>query len=157
MKTPLKQIAALPFVETQSGPLVLLITTRGTGRWTIPKGWPKPGLPDAQMAAREAFEEAGVEGEVSARPIGSFLYTKRLHLFSWVRCSVDVYAFKVHCQKLDWPEKQSRKSMWVEPRQAAAKVREAQLADMLRSFDGAATESLEFVAPQGARQARATY
>jgi 8-oxo-dGTP pyrophosphatase MutT (NUDIX family) len=134
MKTPLKQVAALPFVETGSGPLVLLITTRGMGRWTIPKGWAKPGVADAEMAAREALEEAGVEGDVSARPVGSFLYTKRLHLFSWVRCSVDVYALHVRCQQLDWPEKQARKAKWVEPEKAASIVRETQLGEVLRDF-----------------------
>jgi 8-oxo-dGTP pyrophosphatase MutT (NUDIX family) len=134
MKSPLKQVAALPFVETASGPLVLLITTRGTGSWTIPKGWPKSGLPDAELAAREAFEEAGVKGDISPRPIGSFLYTKRLHLFSWVRCSVDVYMLEVRCQELDWPEKRSRRAMWVEPGKAASTVRETQLARVLRDF-----------------------
>src|SRR5665811_179624 len=54
MKPPLKQIAALPIVETAGGPLVLLITTRGRGRWTIPRGWPKPEMTDAELAAQEA-------------------------------------------------------------------------------------------------------
>jgi 8-oxo-dGTP pyrophosphatase MutT (NUDIX family) len=141
--TPLRQVAALPFVDTGSGVLVLLITTRGMGRWTIPKGWPKPGLSDAEMAAREAFEEAGVAGEISPRPIANFLYTKRLHLFSWARCSVDVYALHTRCQELSWPEKESRKSMWVEPVKAASIVKESQLAKVLH----------EFGASRGARQA----
>jgi hypothetical protein len=50
MALPLKQVAALPIVETARGPLVLLITTRERGRWTIPRGWPKPGLTDADLA-----------------------------------------------------------------------------------------------------------
>ena len=45
----------------------------------------------SQTAAREAFEEAGIKGEVGAQPIGSFRYAKRLHLLSWAKCSVDVY------------------------------------------------------------------
>jgi len=134
MKPPLKQVAALPHVETEAGPLILLITTRGRGHWTIPKGWPKPGMPDAELAALEAAEEAGVEGDIGVQPIGSFLYTKRLHIFSWVRCSVDVYALKVRSQALDWPEKSSRRAMWVEPHQAVSMVREVQLADVLRDF-----------------------
>lgn len=112
----MKQVAALPYVETGTGALVLLITTRGLGRWTIPKGWPKPDLSDAEMAAREAFEEAGIRGEIGARPIGNFLYTKRLHL--------------------SWPEKASRRTMWVEPRKAASMVRESQLASLLGQFEG---------------------
>lgn len=134
MKPPLKQVAALPFVEIESGLLVLLITTRGRGHWTIPKGWLKSSMPDNKLAALEALEEAGVRGDVGAKPIGSFLYTKRLHLFSWVRCSVDVYPLEVRLQELDWPEKNSRRAMWVEPRLAASKVHEAQLAKVLRGF-----------------------
>lgn len=133
--TPLKQVAALPYVETPSGLLVLLITTRGLGRWTIPKGWPKPGMSDAELAAREAFEEAGIAGEMSPRPIGNFAYTKRLHLFSWVRCKVDTYLLHASCQHLSWPEKESRRTMWVEPSKAASMVRESQLATVLREFD----------------------
>lgn len=132
--TPLKQIAALPFVETPGGVLVLLITTRGWGRWTIPKGWPKPGMADAELAAREAFEEAGISGEIGARPIGAYLYTKRLHLFSWTKCSVEVYPLRADCQHLVWPEKQSRTLSWVEPGKAAGMVRESQLAAVLRAF-----------------------
>ncbi|HUU66323.1 MAG TPA: NUDIX hydrolase [Methyloceanibacter sp.] len=130
----MKQVAALPFVDTPSGPLVLLITTRSMGRWTIPKGWTKAGLEDAEMAAREAFEEAGVEGEISPKPVGSYDYTKRLHLFSWTRCSVDVFGLRTRWQELDWPEKQSRTLRWVTPEKAAAMVRDAQLADVLRDF-----------------------
>ncbi len=134
MKPPLKQVAALPFVETEDGRLVLLITTRGMGRWTIPKGWPKPGMADAELAVREAREEAGVEGDVSDKPIANFLYTKRLHLFSWAQCSVDVYALQVRWQLLDWREKWSRKARWSAPREAAAMVRDAELAKVLRGL-----------------------
>ena len=137
---PLSQCAAIPCVETESGLLVLLITTRGRGRWTIPKGWPKSSVPDSDLAAREAFEEAGVAGEISGKPIGSFSYTKRLHIFSWVRCRVDVYLLLADRQYLSWPEKGSRKLMWVEPSKAATLVRETQLADMLRSLSRSMVE-----------------
>jgi 8-oxo-dGTP pyrophosphatase MutT (NUDIX family) len=134
MTPPLKQVAALPLVEMAEGPLVLLITTRGRGRWTIPKGWPKAGVPDAEIAAREAFEEAGVAGNIATWPIASFLYTKRLHLFSWVECSVDVYTLQVRSHELEWREKASRKLRWAAPDEAASLVGEAQLADVLRGF-----------------------
>lgn len=132
---PLKQIGTLPYVESERTPLVLLITTRGTGRWTIPKGWPKLGLSSAELAAQEAFEEAGVAGEVSPQPIGSYVYTKRLHLFSWTRCRVEVYVLGADRQHLSWPEKESRSLKWVEPREAATLVKEPQLAAVLREFD----------------------
>ena len=134
MTPPLKQIAALPVVETADGPLILLITTRARGRWTIPRGWPKPGVPDPELAAREAFEEAGVEGEIAPEPVGHFRYTKRLHLFSWARCDVDVYKLAVESQQLDWPEKASRKTKWVALEEAPAMIRDRGLAGFLRDF-----------------------
>lgn len=134
MSQPLKQIAALPVVQTKDGPLVLLITTRGRGRWTIPKGWPKQGLADHDLAAREAFEEAGVEGEIGPQPVGQFRYTKRLHLFSWVKCAVEVYPLQVRLHRTEWREKGSRKMRWASPDDAAALVADAELKALLRDF-----------------------
>jgi len=134
MKSPLKQVAALPIVETDGGPLVLLITTRGRGRWTIPRGWPKPNLADAALAAREAVEEAGVEGDIESERLGSFDYTKRLHLFSWAKCRVDVFVLRVRCQQLDWPEKAARKTLWVSPEEAASLVADDELSALLSDF-----------------------
>ena len=54
----------------------LLITSRGTGRWIIPKGWPMPGRTLAQAALREAYEEAGIRGIVETSSIGSYQYYK---------------------------------------------------------------------------------
>lgn len=96
----LEQCAALPYIKTERGLFVLLVTTRGTGRWTIPKGWPKSDLSNSELAAREVFEAAGVAGEISNRMLGSFIYTKRLHLFSWVRCRVEVYPLHAYCQHI---------------------------------------------------------
>jgi len=131
---PLKQCAALAYVESDGCALVLLVTTRGRGRWTIPKGWPKQGIPGAETAAREAFEEGGVAGKVGSKPLGTYEYTKRLHVFAWIRCRVEVYCLHVDRQFLSWPEKPSRSFLWVELGKAAELVRERQLADVLRSF-----------------------
>jgi len=133
---PLKQVAALAYVEAPGSPLVLLVTTRGRGRWTIPKGWPKSKLADAETAAREAFEEGGVGGEVSTSPLGTYDYTKRLHTFSWVRCQVTVYPLRVDRQFLAWPEKASRTVVWVSADKAVKLVRERHLVELLRAFAG---------------------
>jgi len=98
-----------------------------------------PSLKASELAAREAFEEAGITGSIGARPVGNFVYTKRLHLFSWVRCSVEIYPLSANCQHLSWPEQGSRQAMWLEPGRAAAKVKESQLAGVLRAFDRSAT------------------
>jgi 8-oxo-dGTP pyrophosphatase MutT (NUDIX family) len=137
---PLRQCAAIPCVDVGGTPLVLLITTRGTGRWTVPKGWPKRSLGDAELAAQEAFEEAGVAGEISPEPIGSYEYTKRLHLFAWIRCRVAVYLLRVDRQYLSWPEKESRTLRWVAPGLAATMVRERKLSDLLNALEPAAIE-----------------
>jgi 8-oxo-dGTP pyrophosphatase MutT (NUDIX family) len=80
-KAPAKRVqyAALPY-RRDGGSLmeVLLITSRDTGRWIIPKGWPLKGKAPHKAAAREAREEAGLVGKIHRRPIGSFSYEKRL-------------------------------------------------------------------------------
>jgi 8-oxo-dGTP pyrophosphatase MutT (NUDIX family) len=74
-----RQIAALPFRRTTAGEIeILLITSRETGRFIIPKGWPMKRLSDPDAAAREAYEEAGVVGKVQRKPICDYLYWKRL-------------------------------------------------------------------------------
>lgn len=133
MSEPLKQIAALPIVETPDGPLVLLITTRGRGRWTIPRGWPKPGTADNEMAAKEAADEAGVDGKIGKSPIGTFTYTKRLHFYSWAKCVVDVYPLYVKTHQLEWRERGARKVRWATPEDAAGLIADAELAELLRS------------------------
>ncbi len=75
---PLKQVAALPFRVGADGRIeVLLITSRDTGRWIIPKGWPMAGRKAHQAAEREAYEEAGLEGQIAANPVGRYHYQKR--------------------------------------------------------------------------------
>jgi 8-oxo-dGTP pyrophosphatase MutT (NUDIX family) len=55
---------------------ILIVTTRQSRRWIVPKGWPIKRLTPSKSAAREAFEEAGVRGKVGARAIGNFTYIK---------------------------------------------------------------------------------
>jgi 8-oxo-dGTP pyrophosphatase MutT (NUDIX family) len=97
-KAPAKRVqyAALPYRQS-GGPLmeVLLITSRDTGRWIIPKGWPLKGKAPHKAAAREAREEAGLVGKIHRRPIGSFSYEKRLKGGKIVVCEVQVFGLKV--------------------------------------------------------------
>src|SRR6266567_9047960 len=86
------QYGALPYRLTAgSRPQFMLITSRETRRWVIPKGWPKKGKSPRYSAAREAFEEAGVVGAVAKRPIGSFSYEKRMTNGGVVVCEVRVF------------------------------------------------------------------
>jgi 8-oxo-dGTP pyrophosphatase MutT (NUDIX family) len=103
------QFAALPFHYEEDGRLrVMLLTSRETKRWVIPKGWPMRGRKPREVAAQEAFEEAGLIGTiVGNRPIGSYHYTKQISAHDHVLCEVSVFLFLVARQLDDWPEKRS--------------------------------------------------
>jgi 8-oxo-dGTP pyrophosphatase MutT (NUDIX family) len=90
------QYGALPYrLAVGSRPQFMLVTSRETRRWIIPKGWPKKGKSPHHSAAREAFEEAGVVGAVARRSVGSFTYEKRLKNGGAVVCEVRVFPLQV--------------------------------------------------------------
>lgn len=127
------QFAALPFRAEAGNVQIRLITSRETRRWIIPKGWPIRGLAPKDVAAREAFEEAGLVGRiVGKRSIGSYHYTKRLPQNQERLCCVKVFLLSVDRQLDDWPEKEQRAYQWVTPRKAARMVDERGLARIIR-------------------------
>ena len=115
---------------------VLLITSRDTGRWIIPKGWPITGLTPAGTAAREAWEEAGVEGDVQADELGAFGYDKALGPSQSVPCSVQVFGLRVAELKSKFPEKKERRRKWFGFEKAARKVAEPELRQLLLALPG---------------------
>ncbi|PWC44313.1 NUDIX hydrolase [Azospirillum sp. TSO22-1] len=125
------QYGALPFRIKEGRAVVLLVTTRETGRWIIPKGWPKRGVKPHKLAAREAYEEAGLVGKVSRRSCGQFHYTKRLRTGEAVACAVEVFPMEVRRELDDWPEKGQRRRSWIPPAEAALLVEEPELAALL--------------------------
>jgi len=139
------QYAALPF-RIESGNLqVLLISSRETRRWVIPKGWPVRGLRAREVAAREAFEEAGVVGRmVGKRSVGSYHYGKRLPRNRDRLCRVKVFLLLFDHQLDAWPEKEQRECQWVTPRRAALMVDEGDLAEIIRS----AFPAIQFPSPK---------
>ncbi len=140
------QYGALPHRFTLDGALeILLVTTRQSRRWIIPKGWPIRGLKPSKSAAREAFEEAGVRGRVGDKSIGLFTYDKVLDE-SGVRvsCEVRVFPLFVKRQSKAWPEREQRVAQWVAPSRAVALIREPELKALVGAFaqrTGAATNS----------------
>jgi 8-oxo-dGTP pyrophosphatase MutT (NUDIX family) len=119
------QYAALPFRRRPDGATeVLLVTSRTTRRWIIPKGWPIEGATPAGTARQEALEEAGLIGRIGDRSLGSFHYRKRLKRGGAVTCEVHVYPMNVRRQRRHWPEKRQRKTRWFSADAAAAAVRE---------------------------------
>jgi 8-oxo-dGTP pyrophosphatase MutT (NUDIX family) len=128
-----QQFAALPW-RGETAPEVLLVTSRETGRWVIPKGWPIAGKSGWAAAAREAMEEAGVVGEIERAPLGAYPYVKYLKSGRGQACKVKVFPLKVTGQMDDWPEKGQRTSRWFDWAEAAGAVQEIRLARLIRRF-----------------------
>jgi 8-oxo-dGTP pyrophosphatase MutT (NUDIX family) len=129
------QYAALPYrAKSKSELEVMLITSRDTRQWIIPKGWPKHGLSPHDTAAEEAFEEAGVAGKITERPIGSYSYIKVMKQGGTTRCSVRVFALRVTRQHKKWPEKRERTIKWYGLEDAVRFVREPYLRRVIRNF-----------------------
>jgi len=116
--------------------MVMLVTSRERGRWVLPKGWMKKRLTGAQLAALEAYEEAGLVGKVTRRSIGSYNYHKRMGDGSIVACDVDVFPMRVAELLDDWPERAERQRRWFTLSEAADAVEEPDLAQLLRGLDG---------------------
>jgi 8-oxo-dGTP pyrophosphatase MutT (NUDIX family) len=128
------QYAALPYRRAGGETEVMLVTSRRTGRWIIPKGWPMKGKSPCATAACEALEEAGVLGRIGKAPIGSYSYEKELKGGEVVGCRVFVYLLEVERQRRNWPERDKRQTRWLSPIEAASSVRETVLAQIIRQF-----------------------
>jgi 8-oxo-dGTP pyrophosphatase MutT (NUDIX family) len=131
------QFATLCFRMVRDKPEVLLVTSRGSKRWIIPKGWPMDGKTPAESAQIEAWEEAGVHGKMYDRVLGLFSYRKEVGPEQGVPCVAMVYAMKVKRIESDYPEAKQRKRKWLRPKKAAALIDDAELAHMVRNFDPA--------------------
>ncbi len=126
-----KQCAALPFSWGDGELRILLVTSRETHRWVLPKGWREKRLAPHALAAKEAFEEAGVVGEVQRRPIGRYDYLKRGPRDRVTPCSVRVFPLRVERLLDDWPERRQRQRRWFSPAEAALAVEEGGLVTLL--------------------------
>ncbi len=125
------QVGALPFARTPHGLKVLLVTSRDTGKWIIPKGWAEKKRKPWQVAASEAFEEAGVVGEIDTAAAASFTYRKGTGGGGILDCEMKVYLLEVREELADWPEKGQRERRWVSPSEAAMLVSDAGMVDLL--------------------------
>ena len=132
---PSLQVGALCWRRTTKGLRVLLITSRDTGRWVIPKGWPMRNRTEAEAAAREAYEEAGVSGDIDARSIGVYTYRKMLGPSRALPCVVRVFPLQVRALLKRYPETGQRRVRWLSPAKAARRVTEPELTEIIRAFD----------------------
>ncbi|KIC14819.1 NUDIX hydrolase [Leisingera sp. ANG-Vp] len=129
------QVAALCYRTGASGKEVLMVTSRGTGRWIIPKGWPIEGKDGPDTALQEAWEEAGVKkASISKRPIGEYNYVKRHDNGADEPVTTLIFAAEVEQLLDDYPEATERTRQWMDPEQAATLVHEPQLQDVLRQL-----------------------
>ena len=133
-KTGTIQYGVLPWRREQRLE-VMLITSRETARWVIPKGWPLKDETAMVSAQIEAREEAGVEGEVDTQAIGTYPYIKRLKDGEGRALTVEVFALRVTRELGEWPEQGERQRRWFTPKEAAQSVDEDELAEIIRNFE----------------------
>lgn len=130
-----RQVGALPLRKIRGGGIeVLLISSRETRRWVIPKGWPAKRLSDPKAAAREARQEAGVTGKIGGQPIGTYRYRKKMPLGHFRVIDVDVYPLWVKKQRKSWRERDERIRVWFAQSDAARKVREPKLKELIAQY-----------------------
>lgn len=131
------QVATLIYRIDHGDLQILLVTSRRTRRWVLPKGWPMPGKTLPEAAEQEAWEEAGIKGHIHPDPVGCYLYQKndmgknkdKTGLFR-----VGIYALAFSHQEKDWPERTERSFEWMSPEAAAVRVREPDLQKLLATF-----------------------
>jgi 8-oxo-dGTP pyrophosphatase MutT (NUDIX family) len=133
-KTDLRtQFAALCYRIKADKVQFCIVTSRRSGRWIVPKGWPMNGETPMDAAATEAFEEAGVRGKISPRPVGVFSYYK-VRSENELPCMAVVYPLKVKKVLKRWPEDKERTRKWVSRKKAAAMVDNPELGNIILGF-----------------------
>lgn len=131
------QSAVLPYRLRGDSIEILLISSRKKRRWIVPKGICEADLSAAESAAKEALEEAGIEGTTGELPIGSYSYPKWEGL-----CTVDVFAMRVDTVHPRWPEGH-RLRLWLTPSAAAERLAEPALKNLVLDFEPAARSDVE--------------
>jgi predicted phosphate transport protein (TIGR00153 family) len=136
----------------------MLITSRETRRWVVPKGNPIRGLAPHEAAAHEAFEEAGLHGIACPTALGSYRYRKRRRDGTMRNATVDLFPFSVLSQAEDWPEQDERETRWFSLTDAVQAVEEADLKALIASFrqpgveDSPLTRALAWLREWGAER-----
>lgn len=134
------QVAALPVKGKPGAYLVLLVTSRESRRWIVPKGWPIKGRKDHEAAAQEALEEAGVTGRVHKHPMGAYTYDKK-SAEGDVPIRVMVYMLEVEEERGKWLEKGQRRREWCSTVEAAKRVDDTGLSEIIQRLDFAAIDA----------------
>lgn len=130
---PRLQLGALPYRRRRDLE-ILLVTSRETRRWVLPKGWPMKRRTAQGAAAREALEEAGVKGDIAKHPFGAYHYDKRQPNGEIIPCRVDVFPLRVKRQGRTWPEAAQRTRRWFTLAEAVDAVDEPELKELIERF-----------------------
>ena len=132
-KRPRRQSAAAVFRGSGDERELLLVTSRDTGRWIVPKGWIEAGEDGEEAALRETWEEAGLIGEVlPGGPVGHYRYIKQRPRRGDAICDVDVYLLKLLEEHDQWPERDERRRKWFPVAIAIGLIDEDGLKDVIR-------------------------
>lgn len=130
----IRQVAAIPFRRNAHGDIeVMLVTSRTTQRFIVPKGWPMKGKSGRKAATIEAMEEAGVLGKTLKEPAGIYSYWKRL-TNRFVRVDVIVYLLEVTEELANWQEAKRRQRAWLTPADAATLIDEPDLSTLVNTL-----------------------
>ncbi|MGA1831949.1 MULTISPECIES: NUDIX hydrolase [Rhizobium] len=114
---------------------ILVITSRDSGRWVIPKGWPMKKKQPHEAAEIEAWQEAGVRGRARKKPVGRYTYLKWLDNGDVAPCVVDVFQVEVAEVEKNFKERGQREIVWLSPSEAAYRVREVELKSLIIDFN----------------------
>lgn len=128
-----RQAGVLPYRVVDGTVECMLITSRTSRRWIVPKGHIEPGLTPRETARFEAYEEAGLSGVIGRRSIGSYVYTKRDDKGGDI-CRVRVYPMEVVHEADDFPESKQRDRAWYAPEEAEQAVDQEELGKLIRNF-----------------------
>jgi 8-oxo-dGTP pyrophosphatase MutT (NUDIX family) len=131
-----QQYAALCYRQAagRGGIEILVITSRESGRWVIPKGWPMKRKKPHEAAEIEAWQEAGVRGRAKKKPVGRYTYLKWLEDGDVAPCMVEVYEIEVTEIDAKFKERGQRELVWLSREEAAYRVREVELKSLIIDF-----------------------
>lgn len=139
----IRQVAAIPYRLNERGEIeVMLVTSRTTRRFIVPKGWPMKGKSARKAATIEAQEEAGVLGKTLKEPAGTYTYWKRLSN-RFVRVDVIVYLLTVTEELANWQEARRRQRAWLAPADAAMLIDEPDLSTLVKTIRLPPTQAAE--------------
>ncbi len=156
-RPPRQQYAAICYRAAKRGEFeVLVATSRDTGRWVIPKGWPMENKLAHQVAEQEAREEVGVKGKAEKKPFGFYHYRKGLDNGIKVPVRVQVHLLKVEGSCKDFKEKGVRQIEWVSPEEASNRVNEPELKILMLQFAEKMRKPVQDLAAVGTLAIKAT-